>query len=198
MNTLIFSKCKLLTFSFEYVFNHVFSTRNLKEVIMKSYDTIDPFINAINQNTKLVLIDITSVDYIDAYSMLKEIKEKSKVIVLCDSETELHILPKIYNAVLYKTSSILNIIITIERVCDNKCNDMIVDLDSDDFEMPELTKIEKSILELIISGVDNDQIAKLLLITREKVMGYRCNICKKYNINSLSVQYHKDNPPYDG
>ncbi|WP_222425026.1 LuxR C-terminal-related transcriptional regulator, partial [Yersinia rohdei] len=98
----------------------------------------------------------------------------------------------------YKTSSILNIIITIERVCDNKCNDMIVDLDSDDFEMPELTKIEKSILELIISGVDNDQIAKLLLITREKVMGYRCNICKKYNINSLSVQYHKDNPPYDG
>ncbi|AJJ20601.1 MULTISPECIES: helix-turn-helix transcriptional regulator [Yersinia] len=191
MNAIVFSQCKLLSFSFECIFNHIFNTQIFKEVTVETYDVIDSFVSAISQNTKLVLVDITSIGCIDAYTLLKKIRKKSRVIVLCDNKTNLCILPDYYNAILYKTTSILNIIATIERVCDRKYNDLIVDLDSDCYEIPVLTKKEQETLKLITFGLSNDQIAELLSTTHKKIIEYRSNICRKYNVNSLDISYYK-------
>ncbi|MGE4802224.1 LuxR C-terminal-related transcriptional regulator [Yersinia hibernica] len=198
MNVIVFSKCKLLSFSFECIFYHVFNTPSLKEVIVETYDVIDSFISSINKNTMLVLVDITLIDCISAYSLLKKIKKKSKVIVLCDNKMDLRILPNFYNAVLYKTTSILNIITTIERVCDKEYNGQVVNLDSDCSEMPVLTKKEQETLKLITFGLNNDQIAELLSTTHKKIIDYRRNICEKYNVNSLDISDYKYNLPENG
>ncbi|WP_019211236.1 helix-turn-helix transcriptional regulator [Yersinia massiliensis] len=195
MDILVFSKCQLLSFSFEYIFNDVFNTNNLEKVMVKTYETTDSFVRALNQNTKLVLLDITLTDYIDVYVMLRKINNKSKVVILCDEKTDLRVIPNVYNAILYKTSSILNIITTIERVCDDKYNNVVVNLEKDNVEIPKLTKNEKKTLKLIIAGLNNKQIAQLLAIPYKKVIDYRCSICQKYNVNSLDISYHQHELP---
>ncbi|ATM88553.1 MULTISPECIES: helix-turn-helix transcriptional regulator [Yersinia] len=195
MDVLVFSKCQLLSFSFEYIFNHVFNANNLKKVMVKTYEETDSFVSAIDQNTQLVLVDITLTGYIDVYIMLSKIKKKSRVIILCDEKTDLRVIPNVYNAILYKTSSILNIITTIERVCDDKYSNMVVDLERDTVEIPQLTKNEKKTLKLIVAGLNNHQIAQLLAIPYKKVIDYRFSICQKYNVNSLDISYHKHGLP---
>ncbi|WP_145599977.1 LuxR C-terminal-related transcriptional regulator [Yersinia frederiksenii] len=188
MNILILSKCKLTSFSFECIFNEKFNnSTSINKATIKSHSTINALVKEVSDETKLILIDMTLTSHVGLHAFLKELEKHIRVIILCESNTDSLIFPGMFNAVLYKGSSISNITKTISRVC----NINHATHDRDISAMPQLTTREREALKLIMSGLNNKQIAKELSINYKTVSYYRRNICRKYSVNSLNAHYLK-------
>lgn len=188
MNILILSKCKLTSFSFECIFNEKFNnSTSVNKAKIKSHSTINALVKEVSDETKLIIIDMTLTSHVGLHAFLKELEKHIRVIILCESNTDSLIFPGMFNAVLYKKSSISNITKTISRVC----NINHATHDRDISAMPQLTTREREALKLIMSGLNNKQIAKELSINYKTVSYYRRNICRKYSVNSLNAHYLK-------
>lgn len=194
MNVLIFSKCLLTSFSFEMIFNDLYTqplTSN--RVIVNSCSTIESIAHEEIKEMDFILLDMTGVNYTDFYTLLVKIKAlgTAKIIILCNEYADLCILPIIYNAVLYKSSSILQILTTIRRVYDRFYDGRIINFGRDITLTNTLSRRESETLRYILYGLSNVEIAEVLSLSHKTVSAYRRSICRKYGIKSLNFYYYK-------
>ncbi|MGP2514556.1 LuxR C-terminal-related transcriptional regulator [Yersinia sp. 2545 StPb PI] len=194
MNCVIFSQCNLITFSFKVLLSEILKLSSPSvDSDIKVHNSINIMIKEMDANPWLILLDINGMYHQDVHSILLKIKcfENATVILYCENYADLCNLPVIYDAFLYRDSKLNDIKKTLKICCNTidstnkmKCVETIL-------AKSQLTKRESETLKFIISGLNNNQIAKKLFISHKTVSAYRRSICRKFDIENLNLYYLK-------
>lgn len=197
-NIIIFSQYDLIRYFFNEIISEIFNNKSDEpDVSITICYSLSEFHESISQvdNARIILDadNLNKFDLLYIFSLISNKTKKSNVFLFIKEQNALNFLgemrrlPTVFlykNAPLELLKRMLQDFILERRV---KKRDLKISskLKGD----CPLTPREKEVMHLILTGISNADIAKLLNISHKTASAHRMKIYRKYNVNNLMGLY---------